>query len=148
MLKSSSEKAVAVIAFIASLCGSLAGFPLLFDTPAFAVADREGDRDNGGIEARLAGIASALSLTDSQMPQWNALAAVMRRQAKDQEALLAVPRDRAVTAIDRLELRQKALAELLAAARPLYLTLSDDQRRTADELLTPHLAALGGADRG
>jgi hypothetical protein len=105
------------------------------------------------IDARLAYLKTALKITPAQEKQWNALAAVLRRQAHDRDAQIQQRREAREsqgqtertpsTAIERLERRQQALADeakrtgaVLAAAKPLYASLSDDQKQTADELLS------------
>jgi len=103
------------------------------------------------IEARLAYLKTALKITPAQEPQWNALADVLRRQARDRDAEIQQRRDarqsqgspaQPATAIERLERRQEMLTkaaaqtnDLVTAAKPLYATFTDDQKKTADQLL-------------
>jgi len=113
------------------------------------------------IDARLAYLKTALKITPAQEKQWNALAAVLRRQAQDMDAKIQEHRQareaqgQAQTqrtppsAIERLERRQQMLSDaakrnnaILTAAKPLYASLSTDQKQTADELL-----AHGGGHR-
>jgi LTXXQ motif family protein len=105
------------------------------------------------IDARLAYLKTALKITPSQDKQWNTLAAVLRRQAQDADAKIQQRRQERdaqgqtqqtpPSAIERLERRQQMLADaakrnnaILTAAKPLYASLSDEQKQTADELLT------------
>ncbi len=102
------------------------------------------------IEARLAYIKTALKITPAQEPQWNALADVLRRQARDRDADIQQRRDArqnqsqaaAPTAIERLERQQEMLSkasarmsDLVTAAKPLYATFNDDQKKVADRML-------------
>jgi len=104
------------------------------------------------IDARLAYLKTALKITPAQEKQWNALAAVLRRQAHDMDAKIQEHRQAREaqgqtprtppTAIERLERRQQFLADaakrtgaILTAAKPLYASLSPEQKQTADEML-------------
>jgi hypothetical protein len=176
------EKALAVAAFATALGGSLAAFPLILDNPAFAL-DAKGDTPGGRaeghfplpsemVEPRLAFVKTALKITDAQAKQWNAVADVIRKEAKDRDAKMMAMRAAhdanpgqpgKFSPIDRMEQRQKmmienasALGELIAAAKPLYASLSDDQKRVADHLLMmgtheerhgPHGLGFGGGWR-
>jgi type IV pilus biogenesis protein CpaD/CtpE len=98
------------------------------------------------IDARIAFLKTALKITDAQSDAWNAFAGVLRKQAKQRDEEIQAwrasennaPRD-AITALER---RQQKLAraaanvsEMLSAAKPLYASLSDDQKKRADVLL-------------
>lgn len=98
------------------------------------------------IEARLAYAKAALKITPVQEPAWNTLANVLRAQARTMDSEITARRaatsTTGTTAIDRLERRQKFLSEaaartndILNAAKPLYASLSDDQKKVADDLL-------------
>jgi hypothetical protein len=155
------EKALAVAAFGIALGGSLIAFPLILDNPAFAL-DAKGAAGNGPpdrhfplasdmVEPRLAFAKTALKITDAQTKQWNAVADVIRKQAKERDDKMMAMRAAhdahsgdhpKFSLIDGMEQRQKtmteraaALGELIAAAKPLYATLSDDQKQVADHLL-------------
>ena len=164
-MKRFSEKAVAAAAFVTALGGSLLVLPMVFDNPAFALDAKGGSGEQPGwhhrmpsdmIEARLAYAKTALKITDAETKQWNAVADVLRKQAKEKDAEFATMRANhekgdQVSVIDRLELRQKmmtthaaSLSELIAAAKPLYASLSDEQKKTADELLQPRWGGHGG----
>lgn len=104
------------------------------------------------VEARLAYIKTALKITDAQLPQWNAFADSLRKQAAERDQRIKKWRAQAgqrterqqPTAISRLERRQQfhaaavvSLNERLAVQRPLYAALSADQNQVADEVLAP-----------
>jgi hypothetical protein len=164
-MKRFSEKAVAAAAFLTALGGSLLVLPMAFDNPAFALDAKGGTGEQPGwhhrmpsemIEARLAYAKTALKITDAQTKQWNAVADVLRKQAKEKDAEFETMRanhekGEQMSVIDRMEMRQKmmvthaaSLSELIAAAKPLYASLSDEQKKTADELLKPHWGGPGG----
>lgn len=160
-----SKSAVAAGAFLTALGGTLLAFPLILDNPAFALdanattpaADGHFRLPSERIEPRLAFLKTALKITDAQTKQWNAFADVLRKQAKDRDALVTAMqayRDVKFTAIDRMEHREKAMTEIaaelserLAAAKPLYASLSDEQKGIADDLLAPHFGRHGFGHR-
>ncbi len=169
-MKRFSNKIVAASAFVAALGGTLLAFPLVLDNPAFALdapattPGQDGHRHfrlpSEQIEPRLAYLKTALKITDAQTKQWNAFADVLRKEAKDRDAKVEAMRAKfeagkgkphpEVSAVDRLEHRQKQLTEAsaelserIAAVKPLYAVLSDDQKQTADELLA-HEGGHGG----
>jgi len=106
------------------------------------------------IEADLTFLKTALKLTDAQLPAWDTVANVLRAQARRRDAELAAHRaehDKAsvqqnapMDLIARLEDRRKMIVEegddltrLIAAVKPLYAELSDEQKASANELLPP-----------
>jgi hypothetical protein len=153
------NKFVQSAVIIAALSSGLASLPsatFAQGAPAPAAAAPQQDRARAHrlpserIEARLAYMKTALKITPTQEPQWNALADVLRAQAKAMDNRITARRaatpsgTRAPsTAIQRLERRQQMMSdaaahtgELLAAAKPLYVSLSDDQQKIADDLLS------------
>jgi hypothetical protein len=155
-MKRFTEKALATTAFLSTLGCTLVLLPLAFDGTALALDTKapgmdapmhHGPMASERVEARIAYAKTALKITDAQTKQWNAVADVLRKQAKDRDATMQEMRgmhDMKMTAIDRLDQRQNMLtkaaastAEMLAVAKPLYATLSDEQKQTADELLMP-----------
>lgn len=105
------------------------------------------------VDAHLAYVRAALRITDAQAPQWNAFSDAARaaaerllRQAYAQ-AMQAAAQPAAATA--QLERRAALLAARLEATRAvaaamgsLYGTLSDEQKRIADELMSEHLRRM------
>ncbi|HUK58950.1 MAG TPA: Spy/CpxP family protein refolding chaperone [Stellaceae bacterium] len=100
------------------------------------------------IEGRLAYLKTELHITPAQEAQWSKVADAMRqnsverRQAFDQmrQARTAPP-----NALQRLEtvsrlsaMRSQQTDRLLAAFRPLYDTLSDQQKQAANDIFGPH----------
>lgn len=106
-------------------------------------------RPSERIEARLAYLKTALKITDAQLPQWEAFANTLRKHARAMDeriearrSQMQAQRETRPTAIERLERRQERLAtasarlhETLAAAKPLYAALTQEQQKIADELL-------------
>ena len=101
------------------------------------------------IEAHLAYVRAALRVTDAQTPQWNAFADAARaaaerlRQAYAQAMQAAAQPAAAPQQLDQrvalLSAQLEATRAVAAAAGPLYAALTDEQKRTADELLAEHL---------
>lgn len=97
------------------------------------------------IEGRIAFLKAELKITDAQAPQFEKVAQAMRDNAKERAQAFAQfrgDRDQTKTALERLEMRARfeqmrsqQAERFLAAFRPLYQTLSDDQKKAADELL-------------
>jgi protein CpxP len=101
------------------------------------------------IEGRIAFLKAELGITPQQQAQWDKLAQVMRDNAKEMDAAFAQARDQAAgatqNAVQRLEargrfaaLKVKQSGSFLAAFRPLYDSLSDQQKQSADQLMAPH----------
>lgn len=97
------------------------------------------------VEGRLAFLKTELKITPAQEPQWNKFADSVRGIAKNAQAA-APPMKHggaaASTPLDRLGQYEKMLVSRLervralkAAVDPLYASLSDDQKKLADELL-------------
>jgi len=182
-MKRFSNKIVAASAFVTALGGTLLAFPLILDNPAFALDAKPATPGQDEhhhwmlpserVEPRLAFLKTALKITDAQTKQWNAFADVLRKQAKDRDAKVEAMRAKfeadkdkprpEISAIDRMERREKmmtdaaaSLSDVLAATKPLYAVLSDDQKQTADELLAHrgghggfgHHGGFGGRDGG
>jgi periplasmic protein CpxP/Spy len=101
------------------------------------------------VEARIKSLHDTLKITAAQAPQWQAVADVMRDNAKAMRALI---RDRAakaktMTAIDDLrsyaaiaDAHAAGVKKLETAFEPLYASLSDTQKKAADAMFQrrPH----------
>ncbi len=117
-----------------------------------------GEQDMGGmrmmaamtehVEGRLAFLKTELKITDAQMPLWNAFAEAVRANAKAMEKMMQggmMGTSRSASLPEKLAMREKMMAAHLDALRrlktavdPLYAALSDEQKKTADEImLTP-----------
>jgi hypothetical protein len=114
------------------------------------------------VEGRIAFLRTELKITDAQNAAWNAFADALRANAKSLGELraLMMPQQGAApqTLVDRLTLQEKWLAARLEGTRAiksaltnLVASLSDEQKKTADELLAPHMgmmAAMRSAQMG
>jgi hypothetical protein len=104
------------------------------------------------IEGQLAYFRAELRINDAQLPPWNAFADAVRAQAERlRQATQQATAGTAApgTAPQQLERRVALLAAGLEATRgvstaaaPLYAALSEEQRRTADELMAEHLRGM------
>ncbi len=103
------------------------------------------------VEGRIAFLRTELKITDAQTNAWNAFADALRANAKKLGEVRASMRTQPgdghpETMADRLAWQERWLAARLegtraikAAFTELYNALSDDQKKTADELLAPHM---------
>ena len=98
----------------------------------------------GHLEGRLAFLKTELKITDAQLPLWNAVADTMRASAKSMGGMSGAMMGSARTGTlpEKLALREKMMTAHLESLRkfkmaidPLYAAFSDEQKKTADELL-------------
>lgn len=104
------------------------------------------------IEGQLAFFRTELRITDAQLPQWTAFADAVRVQAQrlgdaTQQAMGEGMGPRpAPQQMERriafLTTQVEATRAVSTAATPLYATLSEEQRRTADELMAEHFRSM------
>jgi hypothetical protein len=96
------------------------------------------------VEGRLAFLKTELKITDAQLPLWNAVADTIRANSKSMGDMAGgmMGGSQTATLPDKLAMREKmmtahleALRKFKAAVDPLYAALSDEQKKTADELL-------------
>ncbi len=103
------------------------------------------------VDARIAFLKTALKITDAQEQAFDGVAKVMREDAAERMKMHESFRaEMPKNALERMELHAKIaemhaqhLAAFVAAFKPLYDGLSDDQRKAADELLGSHLHHRG-----
>ncbi len=141
--------------FAATLLAAIAGTAPAQASPATDPAriEQPATRPAPGrfIEGRLAFLRTELKLTDSQQPLFDRLAEEMRASAKAIAARHAERRAEGrskagpASAVERLEKRNAAMQQAaaageryLAALKPLYAALSDEQKQTADLLFARH----------
>lgn len=154
-MKFSRGTALAVLAVTTALGASLTSLPLGNSGQAFAAEPTNTARPDRPprpsmadlTEAHLAYLKTALKITDAQSKQWDAYANVVRKEAKEREAAMKdmrANRERGThpSLLDRVERQQKmatamaaSAGERLAALRPLYASLSTEQKQTADFVL-------------
>jgi len=112
--------------------------------PPPAPPHREHPLPSRHIEGRIAFMRAELKITPTQQAQWDRVAEAMRANAKQMDQLfqqMRATRDQPQSAIDQLDRRAhfteaRATAEksFADAFKPLYVSLSDDQKKSADEL--------------
>jgi len=102
------------------------------------------------VEGRIAFLRAELKITDAQTSAWNTFADSLRANAQKLSALrpamMPQPGSAAQTLPDRLDAQERWLTArvegtraIKAAFTPLFGTFSEDQKKTATELLGPHL---------
>lgn len=105
------------------------------------------------VEGRIAFLRAELKITDAQAGAWNGFADALRANAKKlaevRASMMVKPADtqaKAATMADRLDQQEQWLLARLDGVRTmksafakLNETLSDDQKKTADDLLAPHM---------
>jgi len=106
------------------------------------------------IEGRIAFLHTELKITDAQASAWNAFADALRANAQKLGEVRAsmMPQSggggqqQSPTLVDRLDLQERWLVARLEGTRAIksafvnvYGTLSDEQKKTANELLAPHM---------
>jgi hypothetical protein len=105
------------------------------------------------VEGRIAFLRTELKITDAQSAGWNAFADALRTNAKSLGEVRASMMPQAGAAqpglVDRLALQEKWLTARLEGTRALKSaltnlvgTFSDEQKKTADELLAPHMGMM------
>jgi uncharacterized small protein (DUF1192 family) len=105
------------------------------------------------IEGRIAFLRAELNITEAQASAWNAFADAMRTNAKKlrevRASMMPQPdagQQQALTMAERLDQQERWLVARLEGTRALksavtnlYGALSEDQKKTANELLAPHM---------
>jgi len=131
---------------VASLLAAVAAGPALAasDAPPPAQAERGG---GDPVEARIKELHERLHVTGAQTEQWEAIAAVMRDNAKSIAALVADKRSRenSMTATDDLHAYEEIAAahaesvkKLANAFDPFYAGMTADQKKVADDVFREH----------
>jgi len=99
------------------------------------------------VEARIKDLHAQLRITPAQETQWNAVAQAMRDNAKSMETVISERTQKISTmsAVDDLrsyenlaEAHADGMKKLVTAFAPLYDSLSDSQKKTADTLFRHH----------
>ena len=103
------------------------------------------------VEGRIAFLRTELKITDAQASAWNAFADALRANAKALGELRTSMMSQAGTEplVDRLTWQEKWLSARLEATRAMKSALtnlvgsfSDEQKKTADELLAPQMGMM------
>lgn len=151
------------------MMGMMGGKMPMMDMMQMMGMMRQGGDGMGGmemidhVEGRIAFLRTELKITDAQAATWNAFADALRANAKslgEVRSSMMGQGGATPTLIDRLNVQEKWLAARLEGTRAiksaltdLVATLSDDQKKTADELLVPHMgmgvmAMMAGTQSG
>lgn len=104
------------------------------------------------VEGRIAFLRAELKITDAQAAAWNALADALRTNAKTlgelRSSMMSEQRG-SQSLTDRLATQEKWLAARLDGTRAmksalagLIDTLTDEQKKSVDELLAPHMGMM------
>jgi LTXXQ motif family protein len=105
------------------------------------------------VEGRIAFLRTELKITEAQASAWNAFGDALRTNAKKlgdvRASMMPQPsagQPQAPTMAERLDLQERWLLARLEGTRTirsaftkLYETLSDDQKKSANEFLAPHM---------
>jgi hypothetical protein len=104
------------------------------------------------VEGRIAFLRTELKITDAQAGAWDAFAEALRTNAKklgEVRATMMVHMNASLQAPDRLALQEQWLVARLDGTRTirlavtaLYGVLSDDQKKTATDILAPHMGIM------
>jgi LTXXQ motif family protein len=110
----------------------------------------------GHVEGRIAFLKTELKITDAQMALWNAVADAIRAAPKDMSGMSCMSmmqgmmQQQSSTLPEKLAAREKTMTAHLEAFRkfkaavdPLYASLNDDQKKTADQLLVSPMSMMG-----
>jgi periplasmic protein CpxP/Spy len=140
----------------------LAFMVLASPSPSRAASSEPGMATSGkvsrpeGVEARIKELQTKLKITPAQEDLWNNVTQVMRDNAKTMEALIKA-RSKEVstmTAIDDLksygeivEAHADAIRKFIPAFEPLYVGMSDAQKKAADTLFRHHERTKSKAKR-
>jgi hypothetical protein len=112
------------------------------------------------VEGRIAFLRTELKITEAQTGAWNVFADALRSSAKKLGEMRGTMMpgagsQQAPTMTERLDLQEKSLLARLESTRTmksavagLYGTLSDDQKKTANDLLAPHMGMGMGMGMG
>jgi hypothetical protein len=110
--------------------------------PGFNRAPGNGAGADNRLDRRLAMLHQRLGITPAQEAAWTAFAGEMRNMEMQVRETMPNRERGAGNIVQRLELRQRMLERrsadldgMLRALRPLYASLSDEQKRAADRVL-------------
>ena len=107
------------------------------------MARQPGDTTQTLVERRITDLHSRLHITSQQTQPWDQFAQVMRDNAREMDAIYKQRAERfgAMTAVDNMQSyaqieqqRAQDVQKLVPAFQTLYASLSDQQKKTADEI--------------
>jgi periplasmic protein CpxP/Spy len=115
-----------------------------------ASARQPGETMQNLVERRIADLHSRLQITPQQSQQWDQFAQVMRANAKEMDQAYQQRADRfsTMTAVDNMQSfaqieqeRAQNMQKLVPAFQALYDSLSDQQKKTADQMFRTYAAS-------
>ncbi len=124
--------------------------PMPHAAPMQHTAAHTGQNVTDRVEHRIAEMHSKLHITAAQQPQWDAFSAVMRDNASNMQKVVEdrVGKFTTMNAVDNMTsyeaiAQQHAadLQKLVPAFQALYASLSDEQKRAADDMFRNMAAA-------
>src|ERR1700687_5213678 len=113
--------------------------------PAAKAPAKKATPANNSVEARIKSPHDALKITAAQEPQWQAVADVMRDNAKTTRSLIEerTAKVKTMTAIEDLhsyeaiiEAHVAGVKKLIPAVETLYATMSDAEKKNADAVFS------------
>ena len=133
---------VAGAAGAATLAPSSSAAPVLLAQADAAATAKPHKSHQERVEERIKRLHEQLKITSAQEPQWSAVAQAMRDGAQSMDAAIKQRIEaRGSSAIDELKAYQgiidahaQEVQKLIPPFQALYDTMSDDQKKTADEL--------------
>ncbi len=102
---------------------------------------------NEHVDGQLGFIEAELKISEAQVPQWNVFAGAFRADKARQAQLCAMAQEQArsmetaplpdsmAAMADRLTARLESMRAMQAAIAPLYASLSQEQKKKADEIM-------------
>jgi periplasmic protein CpxP/Spy len=114
-----------------------------------ASARQPGETIEGLVERRIADLHSRLHITPQQSQQWDQFAGVMRDNAKAMDAIYQQRAEKltSMNAVDNMQSfaqieqeRAQDMQKLVPAFQTLYGSLSDQQKKTADQMFRNYAA--------
>jgi len=114
-----------------------------------ASARQPGETIEGLVERRIADLHSRLHITPPQSQQWDQFAGVMRDNAKAMDAIYQQRAEKltSMNAVDNMQSfaqieqeRAQDMQKLVPAFQTLYGSLSDQQKKTADQMFRNYAA--------
>jgi hypothetical protein len=103
------------------------------------------------VEGRIAFLKTELKITDAQQQQWSAFADTLRENAKAMTTMHGQMMSNGMTTsapqlaerhVQMMSLCLEGMKATAAAETALYAVLSDEQKKTADELLSPPMGRM------
>jgi periplasmic protein CpxP/Spy len=115
-----------------------------------AVARQPGETMQSLVERRIADLHSKLHITNDQEQQWNQFAQTMRDNAKDTDTAYQQRAEKisSMSAVENMQSfaqieqqRSQDMQKLVPAFQTLYASLTDQQKKTADQLFRNYAAS-------